>query len=561
MIKNMTLSTWVLWLLILAALGFGFWGWNSQADDISITIGDAIYRTITTLPVSTTLNNSSNWNNDWRIDLARWLGLAAFLLGVCKVVLALLSGQLNHVKARLRKDHLMVIGEHPFAGALANAALRRKIAVSWLGASEAQATQRDSLLFVREGTWLFSEAEKFGIHKAKNVIITTKDDATAIAIARQIRTQIPDEKSLQINVMARSPWLAMRVDDLKNIRLLSQAQIAIRQIHRKHPPFLIAQKQKHRRIHAVIVGFGLYGEAILIDTLLSCLTTYLDKPLFTIIDPRSDVIKSSLELRYPELYKSADINFVDKTIEGESNSLSEDDVVHVSENCPVTIAYVCLSEEEKSLSNALALQALARRHDWMGGPIFAKLSTLGAVADVKAGISEIEPAQLIGFGELDDIVGDTGAFSKDADKLAKIMHQAYLNVAHEDKASCVPWEQLDEDKRESNRRLVIHIAAKLSSIGMDVEPWIKSLDEKLDHPSLPVFTSTVNEEIMEKLSTLEHDRWMADRRLNGWRFGAKRDDIKRIHPGLKPYSELTLKVQTYDKVMVTTLFNILTNPT
>ncbi len=237
--------------------------------------------------------------------------------------------------------------------------------------------------------------------------------------------------------------------------------------------------------------------------------------------------------------------------------MSEDDIVHISESCPVTIAYVCLSEEEKSLSNALALQALARRHDWMGGPIFAKLSTLGAVADVKAGISEIEPAQLIGFGELDDIVDDTGAFDADADKLAKMMHQAYLNVAHEDKASCVPWEKLDEDKRESNRRQVIHIAAKLSSIGMDVESWLKSLDEKLDQPFLPEFVNAVNNEEMEKLSILEHDRWMADRRLNGWRYGIDRDDMKRTHPDLVPYDELGIEAQSFDRVMIETLLDIL----
>ena len=41
-----------------------------------------------------------------------------------------------------------------------------------------------------------------------------------------------------------------------------------------------------------------------------------------------------------------------------------------------------------------------------------------------------------------------------------------------------------------------------------------------------------------RLARIEHDRWMIDRRLDGWRPGAPRDDARRVHPLLIPYEDL-----------------------
>ena len=44
---------------------------------------------------------------------------------------------------------------------------------------------------------------------------------------------------------------------------------------------------------------------------------------------------------------------------------------------------------------------------------------------------------------------------------------------------------------------------------------------------------------MEYLAYLEHRRWVEERLRNGWTWGEKRDDVRRTHPDLVPYDELS----------------------
>lgn len=52
---------------------------------------------------------------------------------------------------------------------------------------------------------------------------------------------------------------------------------------------------------------------------------------------------------------------------------------------------------------------------------------------------------------------------------------------------------------------------------------------------------------METLARIAHRRWMADRIDAGWRHGATRDDLRRIHPGLVPFDGLSASDQDKDR--------------
>ena len=559
MFRKLSASTWALCLSALAALGLGTWGWLDQTDTLGL--GDAFYRAIGTLLLSDTYQSSALWDGDWRVSAARWLGAVAFVLAAAKAITALLAEEFQRLKARFRRGHLMVVGDDAFAGALAHAALSEGRVVTWLAASEEQAAQRAGRLLVLDGGWSAAQAERYGIRRAASAAIATRDDAEAIAVARQIRRLQPDEKALKVFAAFRAPWLAMRIDDvegLAGIRLFSRARAAARQAHRRHPPFLIAQKLGHRRIHAVIVGLGQHGEAVLIDAVLSCLTSYLDKPRFTIVDPRADALQSSLALRYPELGDSAELRFVRGAVDATDACLSHAELIGIGADDPVTLVYVCLPDEAASLAVGLAVQALARHHDWTAGPVLARLSTAGVLPAAPAGVSALAPAQLIGFGDLSQLAADTGVLARDPDGLAKAFHAAYVAAAPQDKVTNVPWEALPEDKRDANRRLVIHIAAKLSSAGVDIEPWLKSLDDQPGRASLPTVQGRpLDGSAAERLAMLEHERWMADRRVNGWRHGPQRDDVRRLHPDLVPYDRLNPQSQRFDRLMIETLARML----
>jgi hypothetical protein len=89
------------------------------------------------------------------------------------------------------------------------------------------------------------------------------------------------------------------------------------------------------------------------------------------------------------------------------------------------------------------------------------------------------------------------------------------------------WEDLDPDLKDSNWQQAEHLKLKLRAItGINVDK--------------------IGEQDAEKLAKMEHNRWIAERCLAGWRLGSVKDVTKRIHPDLKPWQELESRVRQYD---------------
>ena len=56
---------------------------------------------------------------------------------------------------------------------------------------------------------------------------------------------------------------------------------------------------------------------------------------------------------------------------------------------------------------------------------------------------------------------------------------------------------------------------------------------------------------------MEHARWWADRGLNGWQYGATRDDAQKIHPNMVPYENLSEADKQKDRDSVMEMTKIL----
>ncbi len=55
--------------------------------------------------------------------------------------------------------------------------------------------------------------------------------------------------------------------------------------------------------------------------------------------------------------------------------------------------------------------------------------------------------------------------------------------------------------------------------------------------------------VLEQLSELEHERWMKDKRADGWRYG-KRDSELKLHPDMRPYQELDESTKEFIRMSV-----------
>ena len=55
---------------------------------------------------------------------------------------------------------------------------------------------------------------------------------------------------------------------------------------------------------------------------------------------------------------------------------------------------------------------------------------------------------------------------------------------------------------------------------------------------------------IEQMAELEHDRWVSERRADGWKLGPERDVLKKITPYLVSWEELPDEVREWDREAV-----------
>jgi hypothetical protein len=103
------------------------------------------------------------------------------------------------------------------------------------------------------------------------------------------------------------------------------------------------------------------------------------------------------------------------------------------------------------------------------------------------------------------------------------------------------WFELPEAYRAANRAAAVdHIRHKLTRIGLHPIPVSDQTEDEL---------VTLTDEQVELLAQMEHERWMSDRRIDGWNLGA-RDDDTRSHPDLVPWAQLPEAARDKDRMFI-----------
>jgi hypothetical protein len=129
--------------------------------------------------------------------------------------------------------------------------------------------------------------------------------------------------------------------------------------------------------------------------------------------------------------------------------------------------------------------------------------------------------------------------------LAKAIHEEYVRMRlAEGKAmgsapAICAWEDLRADFREDSRRQAQAMVAKLRTIGCDIRPM--SPGEKAEFQ--------FEDEEIESMARMEHERWMASKAALGYVYGPKRDDAAHppTHPDMVDYDKLDERTKDYDR--------------
>lgn len=128
--------------------------------------------------------------------------------------------------------------------------------------------------------------------------------------------------------------------------------------------------------------------------------------------------------------------------------------------------------------------------------------------------------------------------------IAHSIHEEYVRNQKakgdtaEKNPALVSWEELPEHLKESNRDQALHIVEKLKAIGCEVVV--------LKDREAGKFEFTLEE--VELLAKMEHERWMEERLVSGWKYAPGPKDVKKkTSPWLVTYEELPEEQKEKDR--------------
>jgi hypothetical protein len=104
------------------------------------------------------------------------------------------------------------------------------------------------------------------------------------------------------------------------------------------------------------------------------------------------------------------------------------------------------------------------------------------------------------------------------------------------------YSQLSENLKEQNRGVARDLPGKLEVLGLVL---------RQDAPAgATVVRIEESDPRLESLAIREHDRWVARKVKTGWQFGDPRDDARKLHPCIRPWTELPENEKDKDRMMV-----------
>jgi len=543
----------VLAVVSLAAILLGYHGWRLVGHSALDSAYDALK----------SINMGSNYDRldqpgsgNIYLELARWLGIFVEFSALTFLFTSIFSEQWTLLTARLLiKGHIIVIGDTEFADRFGEVEESSVIHLRNLVDPVEQVGRLIRLPFRGRVEESFRNA---AVDRARAVLVATEDDARTIslAIAASRRVTAGDR---QVQVLARlhDYWLAQRLHNLPDAQLVqavSEPALAARDAMRRHPAFLDAHDQGAEHIHVLMFGEPDWLEAMMTEIILTAGTTRYGKPMMTLGCGQVAAFRSRLGERYPELAEEVELRFVEL---GTPHPWELTDF-HLSRlpGPRVTGAYFLFPQEANSISCYLAFLGQAGAMPDFKAPTFVLTDSYEFVTPPSG--SALRPLQPVPFGARRQIVAACGLLSGTAGLTEQVYHDAYLGFAPREAAASKPWFQLSEEYRIANRRAVAHIFAKLFDAGFDLRGWMERHDVWSALPALNEGESLYRDaEERERLSVLEHQRWSRDRRLNGWRYGEKRDEVRKLHPDLRPYDELSEPIKDFDRKFIDLLDSIL----
>lgn len=372
--------------------------------------------------------------------------------------------------------------------------------------------------------------------------IRQRDAAAATTIVRF------EDKALRRAVQERAEADAAA----EGLILIAAADLEAERFTARTRLYEMAHWRDQARVHVAIVGFGVSAQAFLDALAMAAIAGTLGRPLFHLIVEDVAAARVWLDREMPEIGASAEIHCLQAVAE-HVTAPGKHPLAIAEQIAPLTAIFILAESAATTIATCVDVKTLQDRHGlttaavFVGGP--ARRIACDRVMPHRNGH---DYGSLVAAIEEIDVIEDLlGYLRERRDRSARRLHEAYVAEFGAAVVSST-WERLAETYRRTNRRAAAHLPQKLWSIGLDagdrfaddpgaIEP------ETMENVVRPAIQSTIEEATIRQLARLEHERWCMDRRLDGWRYGHRRDDLGRFHPSLVSFDDPRLSAVEVSK--------------
>jgi hypothetical protein len=545
----------VAWLFTLA---FGYWALSLEyaAENVPATVTGTFYRalrlfTMGSFDIVTPLV--------WQLEVARLLAPLVVAFTFIKTLGLLLAGEAFRLRQHFASGHVVVCG-------LGQRGLRLATGLRDAGhrVVVVERDQNDPLLeSCREAqiATIVGDATEGSVLRAARadsagrVIAVCGEDTVNAEIAAQTAALTVGRRGtpLQCFVHIVDPqlWQLLRERELGDdpasafrLEFFNIFESGARAMLREFPAF----GDDDAAPHVLIVGLGQLGEHVALRVAWEWRRRRrrgAPRMKLTVIDRLAGERCAALADRHSQLAEACDLRPLAVDVCSPAFERCEF-LMEQQTRCGVTMIYVCLDDDTRSLSTAMTLH---RRTHGCGVPIVVRMGGAAGLADLLGGqtAAAAEFADIHAFSLLDRTCQTDLVVRGTHETLARALHDVYVGeqtaAGHDrdDNPLVAPWEELSPEMKESNRRAADHIRVELAAAGYTIAP--------LDDWDADLFQFSADE--VETMAALEHERWIEERKAAGWQYAAGPRDLEgKTSPYLVPWGELPEEVKDYDRATV-----------
>lgn len=550
----------VVWAMAFAAMLLGYFGFaqHAVARQEALSASSIFYRVLQLFVLE---SGAVVGHVPWSLEVARYLAPAVSAYTATMALALIFKEQLQRLHLRMRREHVVIcgLGRKGLAFAKTFQARGEQVVVVENDADHpllARCRELGATVYIGDA----AERETLravNVAHARYLIAVCREDGVNAEVAVNARELFYAQHGNVLTCWAH-------IVDTHLCKLLREHELSLRPEEAFRLEFFNVYERGARAMlaqfpalqsdapHIAVLGMGRLGE----NVVLRLAKAWYDQPpqvqhlpRITVLDREAERKVAALRTLYPKLESRCEVLPVQ--IEFNTPEFERGDfITHAQPQ--ITAFYVCLDNDARGLSTTLTLLPFVRGKKT---PVIVRMVQSTGLATLIADDGDKGSFEnLSAFGMLTQTCTPALLMSGTRELLARAIHEDYLQhqntakLTHATNPSLMSWEQLPEPLKESNRSHAAHVGVKLHALQCGMAPardW-----------ALSEFHFTAKE--IEKLAVMEHDRWCAERRREGWRFAQRTKDIaKKTTPYLVGWEGLPEEIREVDRHFVRRLPAIL----